>query len=477
MAQSTKTQIGISGMTCTSCEVIIERKLKKLPGVTTVNVNHRNGLCTVEHDAAIPITHKQINDVIAEKGYRSKPWNEHANNSGPRIPFRKQLREFGSVLLIMFALYLIFKTTGILNIDTATGDTVNLGTAFVIGLIAATSTCIALVGGFILSVSTTFNQLHPNATPTQKFRPHILFNIGRLISYFILGGVVGWIGKALTPSPAFTGVLGIVIALVMILLAIDILKLFPTARWIPRMPKFITHKLYAVAESKSPWAPLLLGGMTFFLPCGFTQSMQLYALTTGSFWQGAITMFMFALGTLPALVGIGALTSWSKGGFAKRFMKVAGSLVLLLGLYNLNNGLALAGFNTNEWFGDETSTTGSSKIVNDIQVVNMSVKGLKYLPDNMNVQVGVPVEWHIDGSGASGCSSVIVVPDLKISQPLSRSNETIITFTPERTGKLSFTCGMGMTYGQFTVTDAAPADARAPGVTTPACDPTIQNCV
>jgi sulfite exporter TauE/SafE len=91
-------------------------------------------------------------------------------------------------------------------------------------------------------------------------------------------------------------------------------------------------------------APALIGIGTFFLPCGFTQSMQLYALSTGSFVQGAMTMFFFALGTFPVL----ALLSFSAFNIAHKpwkgiFFKTAGIIVIGLALLNLSNTLATAG--------------------------------------------------------------------------------------------------------------------------------------
>ena len=72
--------------------------------------------------------------------------------------------------------------------------------------------------------------------------------------------------------------------------------------------------------------------------------MQLYALTTGSFMQGAMTMFVFALGTFPvlALLSFGSLNIAHKP-WKGIFFKTAGIIVIALALFNLLNALATAG--------------------------------------------------------------------------------------------------------------------------------------
>ena len=91
-------------------------------------------------------------------------------------------------------------------------------------------------------------------------------------------------------------------------------------------------------------AALLVGVATFFLPCGFTQSMQLYTLTTGSFLTGGLTMFAFALGTLPVLALI-SFSSFSiqKSSKAGVFFKTAGLIVIMFALFNLINSLVVIG--------------------------------------------------------------------------------------------------------------------------------------
>ena len=93
------------------------------------------------------------------------------------------------------------------------------------------------------------------------------------------------------------------------------------------------------------FTPLLVGVATFFLPCGFTQSMQLYTLTTGSFLQGGLTMLAFALGTLPVLA-LMSFSSFSVQTSGKKgiFFKTAGLIVILFALFNIINSLAAAGF-------------------------------------------------------------------------------------------------------------------------------------
>ena len=92
------------------------------------------------------------------------------------------------------------------------------------------------------------------------------------------------------------------VALFMLALGLNLLDVFRWARPLqPSMPGFISKRALGTTGMTHTFTPALVGGATFFLPCGFTQAMQLYAVSTGSPVSGALTMFFFALGTLPAL--------------------------------------------------------------------------------------------------------------------------------------------------------------------------------
>ena len=188
--------------------------------------------------------------------------------------------------------FVLLQKFGIVNLVSA-GD-VTYGTAFIVGIVASLSTCMAVVGGLVLSMSATF------AREGDKVRPQILFHIGRIVSFFILGGVIGAVGSAFQLGATGTFVLGMIIGLVMLVLGINLLDVAHwTKRFQPSMPKFVSRRALRITEMNHTLTPALVGIATFFLPCGFTQSMQIYTLSTGSFLGGGLTMLTFALGTFP----------------------------------------------------------------------------------------------------------------------------------------------------------------------------------
>jgi len=119
------------------------------------------------------------------------------------------------------------------------------------------------------------------------------------------------------------------------------LNIFPVLRKItPRMPKIFGRKI-SNAKNKGP---LLVGLLNGFMPCGPLQAMQLYALGTGSFIAGATSMFMFSLGTVPLMFGLGAISSIAGGKFTQKMMRISAVLVIVLGVVMFNRGLSLSGY-------------------------------------------------------------------------------------------------------------------------------------
>jgi sulfite exporter TauE/SafE len=165
----------------------------------------------------------------------------------------------------------------------------------------------------------------------------MMFHLGRLISFFILGGVIGAIGSTFTLSTDMTFAFSVLVGLVLFILGINLLDIFPWAKKLqPRLPKQLAQTMLGVKKLHTIVTPALVGAVTFFLPCGFTQSMQLYTLTTGSFMAGSLTMLSFALGTLPIL----ALLSFSSVGIKTPktrsiFFKAVGIIVLFFAIINI----------------------------------------------------------------------------------------------------------------------------------------------
>jgi sulfite exporter TauE/SafE len=173
----------------------------------------------------------------------------------------------------------------------------------------------------------------------------LLFHGGRLISFFVLGGAIGALGSAFQLGQSGTFVLSFIVAVVLLILGINLLDVFPWAKKLqPTIPSFIGKRVHGLKNVNHTLTPLLVGIATFFLPCGFTQSMQIYTLTTGNFLTGALIMGAFALGTLPVL----ALLSFSSLGIHRKaqsgvFFKTAGLVVVFFGIFNLINSLVAAG--------------------------------------------------------------------------------------------------------------------------------------
>ncbi len=439
----------ISGMTCASCELLLERKLKAIPGIKHVDVDHKSGTARITAEADQLPSAERITSVIEKAGY--SVIDDDAPSVSNISPDKRKWLEIGVSLLVIFALYKILQAFDIVSLAPSTSGALSLGGIFIIGLVAGTSSCLAVTGGLLVALAAKHNEIHQAETPWQKFKPLLHFNIGRIVSYFILGGLVGVLGQSITLSTRMSGYMNIIVALIMLYLALSILGLIPKGSFPIRPPKKFSRWIANLSESDHPAAPFTLGAFTFFLPCGFTQSLQLAALASGSFLTGGLMMFVFALGTLPSLLGISAISSTATGSFSRILLRFSGALVLLLALFNLNSGFALTGFNFSSVLAGGNRQMDTAPTINgNVQEISMKVTRYGYEPQNLTIKAGVPVRWKVDGTGATGCTSIMTIPALNVSQAL-QNGENIIEFTAPQKGQLAFMCSMGMVRGSFNV--------------------------
>jgi len=246
------------------------------------------------------------------------------------------------VVVVGFLLLDRLGISGLLNISSKSSAV----TFFGFGIIAGLSSCAALVGGIVLSMSKQWPQMYNAEQSTvKKLEPHLMFNAGRILSYAVLGGVLGLIGSRLQISVEFTTTLVIVISVLMIGLGLQMLEVKGFRRFQFSMPRFITRGIANENNFKGKYMPFVMGAATFFLPCGFTITAQTIALLSGNTLQGALIMGFFALGTAPMLllIGVSSVTFSKKPHLALTFSKVAGFLVLFFALYNIYNQILVLG--------------------------------------------------------------------------------------------------------------------------------------
>lgn len=449
---NTKT-VSIKGMHCRSCEILIEDELKGIKGVSSVDISHRTGSATI-HFEGKHLNHGDVVHAVKQAGYEL--------GTNEKLPFfSKNAQDYSELavgIVILSLAYFIAKELGIFNLNlVASNNFKSLPVVLLVGLTAGVSTCMALVGGLVLGVASRFSQENPNASMKEKFTPHLYFNLGRIVSFFILGGVIGFIGSFFQMSPSFMGLMIILVGISMIYLGLQLTNIFPqlTGSSIT-LPKWISKALGISTRQDSSYShrsALSLGALTFFVPCGFTQAIQLYAMTTGSFITGALTMSVFALGTTPGLLSLGGLTSFIKGKSSGLFFKIVGLTVIAMALFNISNGLTLAGVKkSGQSQVKEQKNDPNVKMENGVQVVRMEQNAQGYYPDVFTVKKGVPVKWIVKSVYPYSCASSLVVQKLNIRTTLTEK-EQIFEFTPKETGEIPFSCSMGMYSGVINISE------------------------
>ena len=445
-----KTTIPIIGMHCRSCEILIEDELKQIPGVQKIKVDRKCHCAEIHHVEKIEFSQFEL--AIKNAGYRIGQSEKPSLLSTNPIVYR----DFGISFFLVFVIFFLLQKVGLFNIKVGgAANYASLPLVLLVGLTAGFSTCMALVGGLVLGISSSFAKQNPESSVLEKFKPHLFFNLGRIGAFFILGGVIGMIGGIFQLSPLVMGVITIAVGIVMLLMGLQLTEISPKLAGISlTIPKSLARLLGIDSSKEAMYSPsntILMGGLTFFLPCGFTQAMQLYAISTGSFLSGALTMGIFAIGTSPGLLGIGGLTSLIKGVFAKRFFKFVGVVVIFMALFNMVNGFNLTGLNfTFASTSPNSSGNSNATIENGYQIIRMTQTAYGYSPNNLTVKKGLPVKWIIDAQDANSCSASILAGKLGIRQNLN-AGENIIEFTSNEAGQIKFSCSMGMYTGIINV--------------------------
>ena len=457
-----KTEIKIKGMHCRSCELLIEEKFKEISEIKNVQISYKKKNAIIY--STYPISNKDLSKAVEEAGYSIGIDDKNSWISlDPAV-----YKDLGICAIILIVAFLLARKLGIFNISVGGGNPSSLFIIFLIGITAGLSTCMAMVGGLILGISARHAEKHPEATPLQRFRPHLFFNIGRISSYFILGGLIGLIGKAFQFSGTTLGLFTIIVGIIMLLLGFQLTELFPRLKNVSfTLPSSISKILGIRKHHEKEYSHLnsvITGALTFFLPCGFTQAMQLYAMSTGNFLSGALIMGIFALGTAPGLLSIGGLTSVIRGAFAKKFFKFAGLVVISLAVFNISNGFNLTGISAklsaiNINNSQNNNSDSSVKIENGIQIVNMTQTSSGYTPNKFTIKKGIPVKWIVNSTDPNSCAASLYSEKLDIHRFL-KAGENVFEFTPEEIGTIPFSCSMGMYRGQFNVIENDSSDSN-----------------
>lgn len=449
----------VKGMHCASCEVLIEKRLSALKEIKSVEASADKGKVLIVYEGEKPSTNR-LNKFFRKENYLffDQPVKTAEKKAGSDFFIIT-----GAALFIIIGFFIIKNSgfTGLINVN----STSSLPMFFLLGLMAGVSSCAALIGGLILSMSKQWMGMYSERNSTlEKLQPHFMFNAGRIVSYAILGGAIGVLGSKLQISLTFTSVLIVAVSIMMVFFALQMLGVKAFRKFQFTMPRFITRNIADETKFQGKHMPFLMGALTFFLPCGFTITAQGLALISGSAIQGALIMLFFALGTLPGLFAIGfsAVKFSSRPHLSYKFLKVAGVLVLFFGLYNINAQLNVLGFssfsdiriNPNQQNLKNNNDDGLAPVVNGKQVIKMEALSFGYKPDYFKVRAGTPVRWEITDNGTSGCTNAIISKGLFPDEiSLAPGKTSIKEFTPTKPGKYKFSCWMGMVSGIIEVVD------------------------
>ncbi len=456
-----KNKIFVEGMHCSSCEILIEKTLKKYDGVEGVKASLDQGVVEVTCSNLTDVDIKRLNNDLSGAGYKfslNKPKGEKTKfirvEDGKLEVNADKFKEFLKVLGILgivFIAVVIINNSGLGRFASVDINS-SLVAFFVLGVVAGLSSCAALVGSLLLVMTKQWNDLYlGESSKTSKYQPHILFHVGRLASFFVFGGLLGLLGQTVSlGSTTMFSIIVIVISAIMLILSLQMLGVRQANRFKFKTPRFLSQYVVDEKNFSGKYMPFVLGVLTFLLPCGFTLIAQGVALASASFLKGGLIMFFFALGTFPILAGI----SLAGVGFnthiqmSSIFNKASGVLILIFALYTINSQLNVLGVRS---LSDMRPSANENIILEDRPDIDKNLQNIVVVADGFNyrptgsttISAGEQTVLAVNNKGIQGCGQFMASKGLFDGYVQLKQGWNYIEFTPKK-GVYKLTCTMGM---------------------------------
>lgn len=424
-----KETLHVEGMTCQSCKKKIEKRLSNVFGVRVATVNFNKKTISLHYDET-KILESELKRILFDMGY----------DLMSSIEKKQRQRQSVTILILALVAYLLFSR---LIPDSSSLLTANQSVSFIVLFIIGLTTsfhCVSMCGGIALS------QVISSKNNTRR---NISYNLGRVISYTVLGGIVGAIGAAITVDYTIFKYVPILLGLFMILFGLDKLNVISLADLgiLKPLNKKLSKFKTKVSSDKGPF---ILGLLNGFIPCGPLQLMQFYALGTGSALTGALSMFAFSLGTVPLMLSLGLIIDKISKQSRTLIFKLGGALIIFLGINMVSNAFATLGIlavvdnSSNEFL--------NATLVDGYQVIEFDLERRNY--QDITVVKDIPVKLRIKANPGTlnGCNRSLIIKEFGIQQDLAVGT-TEITFTPTKKGTFQYSCWMGMIRNKIAVID------------------------
>ena len=374
----------INGMHCKACEILIKSSVNELEGCKVESISHKNWTLIVECGER---SLKSIESVINEAWYTIG----EEEQKQPRTSDQR----FEKLWWLALAGVLLF---AVLKVDVGglipQYENLWFGIALLIGLVASVSTCLAVTGWIIVWYS-------ESVQTNNNLMTQLKFHIGRIITFIVWWAILGLLGSQFSGSPWFNVLFSVLVWVVLLYLGLQLLGIVPNiTKWWFHLPSWLSQTIFNL---KNPRYAPIVGALTFLLPCGFTQSMQLYALQSSDPLQWAMIMWAFALGTLPVLFGIWLGTKYIKDKLTLINPLIA-SLLVVFWLFTIYNGVVLT---------QALNNGNEPVVVNNLETETVAVghDGMQFVPSVIKLAAGKNYKLLVTPSSDwRWCFTQVVIP-------------------------------------------------------------------
>jgi sulfite exporter TauE/SafE len=214
------------------------------------------------------------------------------------------------------------------------------GTLLLSGLVGSLGHCLGMCGPLVLMVG-----LQLRKSGRSGLHYHLLYHSARITVYAIMGVLVGLVGSLLGVAGRLSDVAGIASLLLgmgVVLFGLGYLGWLPLGR-IEGGGAWVSKAMGQALKRGGPLGVAVLGALNGFLPCGLVYSALLVSASSGGPLSGGLGMVFFGVGTVAPLILVGIGAAAVSVETRQHLVRVAGVLIIVVGLQLGLRGLAALG--------------------------------------------------------------------------------------------------------------------------------------